>query len=143
MSSTLLFGQAELESKKIIEEIMAITEKYNQTWGTVDMNKVAGFHSDSSFRYYRNMKLAISSNEDFRKLMPQYFTGIKTWRIEVIDPVVQVLSDNAAVIGFTGKAELITNEGTITDSGSGAYTYVWQKNNGQWKLVHIHESVTK
>lgn len=58
----------------------------------------------------------------------------------VKDSTVKVLLENAAVIGFTGEAKLVTNQNEITDSGTGAYTYVWQKIDSKWKVVHIHES---
>jgi hypothetical protein len=66
--------------------------------------------------------------------------GTKSWTIKISNPVVQVLSKNAALIGFTGVAELITTNNKVLDIGTGAYTYVWQKINDQGKLVHIHES---
>ncbi len=134
-----LYGQTARE-QKTVQEILAITKRYNQTWETLDMNKVAQFHSDGSFRYYRNMKLSVESNEAFKQVYPGYMKDAKSWKMEVSNPVVQVLSKNAAVIGFTGKAELITKDNIVMDSGTGAYTYVWQKINGQWKIVHIHES---
>lgn len=134
------FGQTEKEGQQIVEQILSITEKYNKTWETLDMEKVAQFHSDSSFRYYRNMKLGVSNNDEFKKQMPKYMNALKSWKIEVSNPVVQVLDKNAAVIGFTGKAEMVTKDNKISDFGSGAYTYVWQKVNDEWRIVHIHES---
>ena len=136
----LLFAQAVNESQKIVEEVLSMTEKYNKTWETLNMEKVSTFHSDSSFRYYRNMKLAVSSNTDFKNLFPQYISSTKSWKIEVSNPVVQVLDENVAVIGFTGKAEMITTDNKVSDFGSGAYTYIWKKINGKWKIIHIHES---
>jgi hypothetical protein len=136
----IIFSQTNNETQKIAEEILSITDKYNKTWETLNMENVAQFHSDSSFRYYRNMKLAVSSNDEFKKLMPLYMKTTKSWKIEVSDAVVQVLDKNAAVIGFTGKAEMITTDNKVSDFGSGAYTYVWKKTDGQWKIIHIHES---
>jgi hypothetical protein len=140
LASTYSFGQTGKETQKIEEEILAITQKYNQTWETIDMLKVSQFHSDSSFRYCRNMRIGVSSNEEFKKLLPVYMSGVKSWKIEVSTPTIQVLSENVAVISFTGKAELTTKENKVSDEGTGAYTYVWQKINGQWRIVHIHES---
>ena len=133
-------GQSTEEAQKIVDEIVTITEKYNHTWETLNMDNVAKFHSDSSFRYYRNMKLSVANNEEFRKLLPLYLKGTKSWKIEVSKPVVQILSNDAAVIGFTGVAELITTDNKVSDAGTGAYTYIWKKINNEWKLVHIHES---
>ena len=136
----ITYGQTDKETEKIVEEILAITDKYNQTWGTINMLKVASFHSDGSFRYYRNMKLSIGSNEEFKKVYPQILKGTKSFTIKIENPVVQVLAEDAAVIGFTAVAELITFDNKVLDIGTGAYTYVWKKTGGQWKIVHIHES---
>lgn len=67
------------------------------------MEKVAIFHSDSSFKYYRNMGSGISSNNDFKKIMPQYMDVIRSWKMEVSNPVVQVLDKNVAVIGLSER----------------------------------------
>jgi hypothetical protein len=136
----ITYGQTDKKTDKIVEEILAITEKYNQTWETINMLKVADFHSDSSFRYYRNMKLSVGSNEEFKKLYPQILKGTKSFKMKVENPVVQVLAKEAALIGFTALGELITVDNKVLDIGTGAYTYVWKKINGQWKIVHIHES---
>ena len=134
------YGQTKGELENIKAEIIEVTNKYNQTWETLDMNQVAQLHSDSSFRYYRNMKLFVASNEEFKNVLPRYMKNTKSWTMETNDPVVQVLSNNAAEIGFTGKAELITRDDKVMDVGTGAYTYVWKKINDEWKIVHIHES---
>ncbi len=60
--------------------------------------------------------------------------------MKVENPAVQVLAKDAALIGFTALAELITLDNKVLDVGTGAYTYVWKKRDGQWKIVHIHES---
>jgi hypothetical protein len=52
-----ILGQTTNESQKIVEKILAITEKYNKTWETLNMEMVAKFHSDSSFRYYSNIEV--------------------------------------------------------------------------------------
>lgn len=31
-------------------------------------------------------------------------------------------------------------EGRVSTRGSGALTYVWNRIDGDWKIVHIHES---
>lgn len=140
VSCRISYGQSENETQQIISEILTVTDRYNKTWETVNMLKVAEFHSDSSFRYYRNMELSVGNNEEFRKMYPQILKGTKSFKIQILNPVVQVLSLDAALIGFTAVAELITQDNKILDIGTGAYTYVWKKIDGQWKIVHIHES---
>lgn len=140
LSWIVCHGQTHIQKEQIGEEILAITTKYNQTWESLDMMKVSEFHSDDSFRYYRNMELSVGSNEDFKKVYPQILSGTKSFKIKTENPVVQVLDTNVAVIGFTAVAELITFDDKVLDIGTGAYTYVWQKQSIHWKIVHIHES---
>lgn len=134
------YGQTRKETEKIVEEILTVTHRYNQTWETINMLKVAEFHSDSSFRYYRNRELSVGSNEEFKKVYPLILKGTKSFKLKVENPVVQVLGKDAGLIGFTALAELITLDNQVFDIGTGAYTYVWKKMEGQWKIVHIHES---
>jgi hypothetical protein len=134
------YGQNQKQTQKIIRKVLAMTDKYNRTWESLNMTNVATFHSDKSFLYYRNMKLSDGSNEAFKKGTVDLFKGTKSWKLKESEPVVQVLSKNAAVISFTGVAELITLDNKILDIGTGAYTYVWNKIKGEWKLIHIHES---
>jgi ketosteroid isomerase-like protein len=134
------YGQLTEEVQKITGEILAVTEKYNHTWETLNMSDVAKFHSDSTFKYYRNMKSSVSNNDEFKKKLPVYMKDIKKWTIKVSNSLVQVLTKDVAVISFTGVAELVTIDNKTSDTGTGAYTYIWKKENDQWKLVHIHES---
>ncbi|MCF1752104.1 nuclear transport factor 2 family protein [Mariniradius sediminis] len=140
MACHISYGQTESKTEKIVKEIIAVTDLYNQTWETIDMLKVAEFHSDSSFRYYRNMELSVGSNEEFKKVYAQIMKGTKSFKINVENPVVQVLGQDAALIGFTAFAELVTLDNKVLDIGTGAYTYVWKRIDGHWKIVHIHES---
>ena len=70
-------------------------------------------------------------------MYPEILKGTKSFKMKVENPVVQVLAEDAALIGFTALAELITLDNKVSDVGTGAYTYVWKKIDGQWKIVHI------
>jgi hypothetical protein len=73
-------------------------------------------------------------------MAPQWMEEAKRLEtIEFSDPVVQVLSKNIAVIGFKGIAKIILKNGK-EELESNTDTYVWQKINNKWKIVHIHES---
>ncbi len=134
------YGQTDKETQKIIKEILTITKKYNHTWEILNMDSAAKFHSDRSFRYYRYGKLSVGSNEEFKIRFPQFMQEIKSMKtIEFSNPVVQVLSKSTAVIGFKGLIKIFLKNGKEELDG-GTVTYVWQKVNNEWKIVHIHES---
>ena len=130
----------EVPEEAIAKEIVSLTKEYNGAWDKLNMENVAKFHSDSSFRYYRYGALAVSNNEEFRKMAPMWMEGIKNLEaVEFSDPVVQVLSENAAIISFKGVAKVVLKNGN-EELESNTATYVWQKRNNEWKIVHIHES---
>jgi len=132
--------QTDKEDQNIANEIIDMTRKYNGAWDTLDMNEVAKFHSNKSFRYYRHGSLAVGSNEEFRRVAPEWMKETKTLtEIEFNDPIVQVLSKDTAIIGFKGVAKVLLKDGK-EELESGAATYVWQKIGKEWKIVNIHES---
>jgi ketosteroid isomerase-like protein len=133
-------GQTEKEKKKIAEQILTLTKEYSHTWETLNMDAAANYHSDSTFKYYRYGTLAVSSNTEFKKMAPQWMEETKSLEIiEFSDPVVQVLSNNIAVLSFKGVAKIVLKNGK-EELDAGTVTYVWQKINDKWKIVHIHES---
>ena len=142
LAPVFTYGQdrGDKDDQKLAKEIIAVTRKYLATWDTLDMIDVAKFHSNKSFRYYRNGSLAVGSNEEFKKMFSEWMKETKTLTgIEFNDPVVQVLSKDTVIIGFIGAAKVVLTNGK-EELESGASTYVWQKINKEWKIVNIHES---
>jgi ketosteroid isomerase-like protein len=126
--------------ESILNTILARTKEYNATWDKLNMENVAKFHSDSSFRYYRYGILAANSNTEFRNMAPLWMEETKSLEgLEFSNPTVQVLSENTAIIGFKSVAKIVLKNGAEELDSNNA-TYVWQKMGNQWKIVHIHES---
>ena len=125
----------------IKKQIVDLTKQYNQTWETLDVEKIAAYHSNESFLYWGHGELVCTSNVQFRKVFSGILPMMRKWTVKETSRFsVQVLNKDAAVTSFILKAESVGLDGTISNHGSGALTYVWNKLNGKWKLIHIHES---
>lgn len=125
---------------EIANEIIEMTTKYNDTWESVDMDLVSKFH-DEEIRYYWHGFLASSSNQEFLKVFKEWMTTTKVWEMEVDNFDVQVINKELAIIGFNStKSKTILIDGESLDYGTGAFTYIWKKTDGKWKIIHIHES---
>ena len=85
---------------------------------------------------FLGLKLA---KENFGKLFSEILSGTKTWSMKTSQPLVQVINNNEAIVSFTFDAESTEMNGTKTNE-SGALTYIWNKIDDKWKLIHIHES---
>jgi ketosteroid isomerase-like protein len=128
------------DSSVVKQQIIAVTSDYNKAWETLNVEKIAEFHSNQSFLYYWHGDLASKDNDHFRKLFPEILASTKEWSIKkTSEPIIQVMNKNAAIISFTLEAESIGLDGTKSKE-MGALTYVWNKIDGKWKIVHIHDS---
>jgi len=128
------------DNTTIKQQIIDVTADYNKVWETLNVEKIAEFHSNESFLYYWHGELASKDNDHFRKLFPEILATVKGWAIKTTsEPSIQVINKNAAIISFTLEAESIGLDGKTTKE-TGALTYVWNKINGKWKIVHIHDS---
>jgi hypothetical protein len=70
----------------------------------------------------------------------------KNWETLNADQIATYHSDESFLYWGNGElqdAESIGLDGTVSNHGSGALTYVWNKINGNWKIVLIHESAKK
>ena len=124
----------------IKQQILDVTTEYNNVWSTLNVEKIAEYHSDENFLYYWHGDLASKNNDQFRELFPEILATLKEWSIKkTSEPVVQIINKNAAIISFTLEAESILLDGKkLIDKG--ALTYVWNRINGKWKIIHIHDS---
>jgi len=123
------------------KQILDLTTQYTKTWETLNVEQIATYHSNESFLYWGHGELQCTSNDQFRKAFSKILPMMKKWTVkETSSFSVQVLNKDAAVTSFILKAESVGLDGTIANHGSGALTYVWNKINGEWKLIHIHES---
>lgn len=130
----------ESNNATIKQQILDVTTEYNKVWETLDVEKIAEFHSNENFLYYWHGELASKDNDHFRKLFPEILATIKGWSIKKTSgPLVQIINKNTAIISFTLEAETIGLDGK-TSIEKGALTYVWNKIKGEWKIVHIHDS---
>ncbi|HSC52374.1 MAG TPA: nuclear transport factor 2 family protein [Phnomibacter sp.] len=122
-------------------QIIDLTKQYNKTWETLDVEKIAAYHSNESFLYWSRGELSCKSNVQFQKVFSNILPMMKKWTIkETTSFSVQVLNKDAAVVSFLLNAESVGLDGIVSNHGSGALTYIWNKINGEWKLIQIHES---
>jgi ketosteroid isomerase-like protein len=127
--------------ESIQKQIDEVTTQYNKSWETLDLEKIAAFHSAESFLYWSSGGLSCGSNEEFRNVFGNILPMMKTWTIKDISSYsVQVLGPDAAVASLLLNAESVGQDGSVSNHGSGALTYVWNRIDGDWKIVHIHES---
>ena len=110
------------DDSQIKNQIIDIIKHCNSVWETLHVDSIAEFHSDKSFAYYWHGELASDNNDQFRKLFSSILSTTKEWSMKTLQPVVQVINEDAAIISFTFRAESTEMNGTESNE-TGALTY--------------------
>ena len=123
----------------IADTLLALTDSYNAAWEDLDLEQISQFHADD-LRYYWRGATASSSQADFERLFREdILSQIRAYSAKVLDPHVEVLGSYAGAVSFVFDGVVETPEGVSLDY-DGALTYVFERRDGEWKLVLIHES---
>jgi ketosteroid isomerase-like protein len=85
----------------------------------------------------------MDSWEEHKRQMADFFSAQEKVEseIEIIDT--DVLSSNTAIVLVKYKMTATNKEGQTFTSPLTCITYVFNKINGQWKIVHFHDSEPK
>ncbi len=130
-----------------IEERTVITREVNQIVTSIyesaskkDLS-IYGHFSDSTTGIFSGT--IMDSWEEHKRQMADFFTGQEKIdsEIEIIDT--DVLSSTTAIVLAQYKMTATNKEGVTFNSPTTCITYVFNKTNGQWKIVHFHDSEPK
>jgi len=111
------------------------------------------FIQDSLYLIFHNLCLSGKTNSNFlfssidrNFLLLQFFNILvsaikqsKTTNVTILNPVVHLLGDDAASIGYIKVTQTLDKQGHAFTSQS-EETRIWQKKDGKWYNVHFHRS---
>lgn len=125
------------QQSAIATEVDALFDKTIEAAETLDSSILAGSVDDSlkagfivTGRYFRDFAPVIAEF-DVNKV------GCKYQKMDVVNKKITVLSDNAALITASGNYTLALEDGRNL-TGTFAYTLVYSRVNGEWKIIHTH-----
>lgn len=129
------------------EQRAAIANDVNQIVTTI--YDLAGKKDLSIYKHFSDSTTGIFSGtmmgswEEHKRQMADFFSGQEKVEseIEIIDT--DVLSSSTAIVLAKYKMTATNKEGLTFTSPLTCITYVFNKTNGQWKIVHFHDSEPK
>jgi len=129
---------AERETE-IAETLLSITEAYNAVWEELDLERISEYHADD-FTYYRRGVVQSASQTEFEQAYhDDVATQITAYWANATDTWVEVLGPNSGVVAFVFRGGVETPDGGKFDY-DGALTYIYERRDEKWQIVHIHES---
>ena len=121
----------------MVDTAQALVQEWATAWSALEPGPYLDLYSDSVQFYYRGAR---SPRPTFEKQVRRLMAGHRTYRIEPINPQIDVLAEDAAVASFRYKGRAVDTTGNARDV-SAAVTLVYQQRGGDWKIIQVHESV--
>ena len=118
------------------EEILALEKAAMERWLTGDVEGYLKISSENVTYFDPFAAGRLNGLPELSKLYRSFAGGFHFGRFEFVDPKVQ-LSENMAVLTYN----LVTYAGAKTERWNA--TMVYQKEKGNWKIIHTHMSITQ
>lgn len=125
------------DEQAVVDTIESLTDDLMTTWSDLDPDAYLQFFSDDVQFYFRGW----SDREQFGKMVRRILSNTREYPYEITDRKIRVLGQDAAVATLIYRAQPVSAKGESSDFEA-AYTLVYERRDGAWKVVHAHESVT-
>ena len=141
-SSVYSQGLTENQKEKIASEINALFEKNAKAGENIDVKGLTEFVNDTLKAGFIDNGIFLNSFDELMKGQKEAFIGIKSLKYNIFNKKITVLADNAALLTASGNASLALEDGRTITAGF-AWTFVYSKVNGNWKIIHTHMSTPR
>lgn len=118
--------------------VLAKTLNWHAAWEHLEPNAVLA-HYAPDLRYYWFGEV-MPSLEAFKAALHRHIIPASYgYSLQPISPDIQVLSPTSAISSFLFNGTVNRRNGT-TEPVAAAVSLVFEKRNGEWWIVHVHES---
>lgn len=124
------------DEQAVVDTIESLTDDLMATWSDLDPDAYLQFFSNDVQFYFRGW----SDREQFEKMVRRILSNTREYPYEITDRKIRVLGQDAAVATLIYRAQPVSAKGESADFEA-AYTLVYERRDGAWKVVHAHESV--
>ena len=126
------------ERAAITEEITQTLDRYIDANMRRDLDDILVFWSDSEDFVFAGDGVILGGYDEWVELVTQLTADTEKWlKWEINNVHVEVLSENAASCTFEFEYAKLTRNGA-TERLRGAWTYVFKKNGGSWKVIQTN-----
>jgi hypothetical protein len=121
------------------DTLMARTQQWVDTWNNKDLEGMRRLHAADIGRQRYGIGHGFTTVEWLLKeLRDKNFWGL-SWSLRIVDPEVRMLGGDAGLVSFRLLGTETPTEGPAHPF-SAAFSVVFQRIQGEWRIVHVHDS---
>ncbi|MDX1585399.1 MAG: nuclear transport factor 2 family protein [Balneolaceae bacterium] len=121
----------------VADSVLALSEAANRAWQNLDPEDYMSYYGADAHFYFQG---AYYSRDTFEEIVYSYLGQLRESSLTMINPIVDVLGPNGAVISYEYTGYNADTTGRV-DSTRAAFTAVFKKEQGEWLIVQAHESM--
>lgn len=126
-----------VSQRALTDTILSLTHELTASWSRLDPDDYLDRFSHDLVFYVQGSRL---SRDDFEAAIRQVMGAVRESTFEIMDPEVEVLGPNAAVVSFQWSEVTVDTDGSTADH-AGAITLVYERRDGEWLVIRAHESL--
>ena len=130
------------QKEKIISEITALFEQNIKAAESLDSKGLNGSVNDTLKTGFIDNGKFFNSFDEVMKSFNERIKGVKSQKFSISNKKITVLTDDAALLTASGNFSVALDDGR-TFTGGFAWTFVYSKLNGNWKIIHSHMSTSR
>ena len=125
------------ESELALQDtILALAEEYNAAWGSLDVGRIVQYHGAGFEYYWFDQRISADFAETLGEI---WLAETQAYSIEMVEPDVEILGADAAVISFRFNDRQLYDSGDVVTT-QGALGYIFERRDSGWEIVRIHHS---
>jgi ketosteroid isomerase-like protein len=121
----------------VAQTLLGLSQEWVDTWNQQDVDRMAEMYGDVTRTFYVIGETFSTVEWLLREIREKKFWNL-SWKIRIVEPHVRILAADAGLVSFRLVGEEASARGTKPFSA--AFTLVYQKLAGEWKIVHVQDS---
>lgn len=130
----------EVEYHAVIKNVKDCYAKITEFSRKAQLDPFLSYYDDSPLFLSINAEGKMSNYEDFKDACSNYYNSLKEQNVITIREKFHVLDKNLVIVAWTGNIIAHFKNGDTAKMNNYSITSVFKKINGNWKIIHDHES---
>ena len=127
-------------AEHIIKEVKEVFDKMTKYSEEAQLESFLSYYDHSPTFLHFGGDGKIRNYDELKKICTEYYNSLIQQKISTITEKFNVIDTNLVIVGWTGNIIAQFKNGDIMDMNNYSVTNVFKKIDGDWKIIHSHES---
>jgi hypothetical protein len=129
-----------IDKDRILNEVRLFADNLTQFSETAQLDSFLGCYADTPDFIAVGGDGIVRNYQDFKKICKDYYDLLKEQKLTTIREIFHILDNSTVLLCWSGNIDAFFKNGDFWKMQNYSVTSLYKKMNGQWKVIHSHES---